>query len=101
MMAPLEGTLATGEEMLQAARAADWERVRTLQPIRERQLKAAFDAVPGDRNLTPFLDQVRRLMLQNREIVQLALRQRDEHAGRLGVLRTGHRACTAYAESRG
>ena len=96
----LERSIATGEEMLEAARAADWERVRALQPARERQLKVVFDKLPTEGGLSPLMSQVQRLMVQNRELVQLALDERDEHGERLGVLRTGERARKAYADSR-
>ncbi len=100
-MSLLDATLATGEEMLQAARTEDWERVRTLRPIRDRQLQAVFKRWPTGRELTALLEPVKRLARQNHELLRLAVRERDAHGERLGVLRCAERARTAYGAHRG
>lgn len=89
----LQTALQLSAQMLEAAQAADWERVAGLQAACDQHVRHPWPACMQTRDAFQLLRE------RHRDVLALAARAHEDVGRELSRLRESHRAASAYLDT--
>jgi hypothetical protein len=96
-LSDLDGLVTLTEHMLSKARAAEWDDIPALEGQRLACLKSVLGSPVAMDYRDAVAQRLRRILILDQELLELALAAKDESANELTRLRRGQHAGAAYA----